>query len=141
MFVENLSKGLLEHWPLHSEETQSGARPVAWGAKQFQLRYFTKIVIMSLGLLRLTQLQNPYSKRNFKMSINLLAHQLLVNLWSLHWVSIDGWLITTLLGDFKQVALLHLCPLGLRAMLWVQLWFTVLQFLTRSLSRLADLAS
>lgn len=65
MFVENLSKGLVEDWPLCSKETQSGARPVAWGAKQFQLRYFTKIVIMSLRLLGLTQLQNPYSKWAF----------------------------------------------------------------------------
>lgn len=116
MFVENLSKGLLEHWPVCSKETQSGPRPVAWGAKQFQLRYFTKILIMSLGLLGLTQLQNPYSKWNFKMSINLLAHRSLVNLWILHWVFISEWLITTLLGNVKQKTLLHLCPLGLRAM-------------------------
>lgn len=49
------------------------------------------------------------------MSINLLSPQSLVNLWSLHHVSIDEWLIATLLGNFKQVALLHLCPLGVRA--------------------------
>lgn len=93
--------------------SESGAGPIAWGAKQFQLRYFTKIIIMSLGFLSLTQLQNPYSKWNFKMSINLLIHQSPVNLWILHWVSMDNQVVPSVLGNFKQTALLIPHPVEL----------------------------
>lgn len=70
---------------------------------------------MSLGLLSLTWLQNPYCKWNFKISINLLTHQSPMNLWILHWVSADNRLITSVLGNFKQTALLIPHPVELGA--------------------------
>lgn len=96
-------------------KSESGTRPVAWGAKQFQSRYFTKIIIMSLGLLSLTTAPKSLLQMDFKMSINLLTPQSLVNLWILHCVSVDDRMITLVLHNFKQTAFSLPHPVGLGA--------------------------